>query len=60
MKNRSSGYTRKHMIYKIIYFKEHGGDKDYVYKTYFKDKITLEEFNTIWNKNENNLGLTES
>lgn len=34
----------------IKYFKEHGGECEYVYNTYFSLKIAYDIFLKIWNK----------
>lgn len=36
--------------YDIKYFKEHGGELEYVYYTYFYMKLEYEEFLEIWYK----------
>lgn len=33
----------------IRYFKEHGGEPEYCYYTYFYNRLEYEEFMNIWN-----------
>lgn len=35
----------------IKYFKEHGGEPEYCYYTYFLYRLEYSEFIEIWNKN---------
>lgn len=36
------------ILERIKYFKEHGGECDYVYNTYFKDEMKYSMFKYLW------------